>query len=331
MVAEQAQSDYIIDAMQISLVITVLNEARTIEALCQAIAAQTILPKEMIVVDGGSQDDTVALLQNCSLRWPELHLKVVTKKGNRSIGRNYGISLAKSAWIAITDAGCEPTPTWLAELSAAQQSTHALVVAGYYKGLATSALSQAIIPYVLVMPDQVQPTNFLPATRSMLLSKKVWTELAGFDVRFRHNEDYAFARKLRQHNIRIAFAPRAIVGWQSRETLGQFLLMIYRFAWGDAEAKCWRPKVWLIFTRYLLALMYVIWLVPQEPHVRTTGLLGLLFLITAYCLWAIKKNLRYTFRGWYWLPVLQIVSDWAVMSGTIRGLMSLTNWTLKYW
>lgn len=311
--------------MQISLVITVLNEARTIEALCQAIAKQSLLPAEMIVVDGGSTDDTQALLQNCSLRWPELHLRMLTKKGNRSVSRNYGISEAKSALIAITDAGCVPTPTWLAELAATQQATHAPVVAGYYRGLAVTPLSQAIIPYVLVMPDQVNPDDFLPATRSMLLSKKVWEKLGGFNERLSHNEDYAFARLLRERGVEMAFAPKAIVGWQSRQTLPEFWTMIYRFAWGDAEAKCWRPKVGLIFARYLGAVWLIGWLTQQASHVQVLGGLGLGFLLVGYLLWAIKKNVRYAVNGWYWLPVLQIVADGAVMVGTLRGLVSLAG------
>lgn len=317
------QSDYIIDHMQISLVITVLNEAPTIEALCQSIANQSLVPAETIIVDGGSTDDTVALLENCKVRWPQLNLSIIFKPGNRSVGRNYGIHKATSPWIAITDAGCAPESNWLAELVKTQQSSATKVVAGYYQGIATTPLSQAIIPYVLVMPDQIDPLNFLPATRSMLLHRTVWKQLGGFDENLSHNEDYALARKIQSQGIQIAFAQKAIVRWQSRQTLPEFWTMIYRFAWGDAEALCLRPKVGLIFGRYIVAVAIISWLGQQPLLSQLIGSSGVFLLLIAYLLWAIKKNVRYAPAGWYWLPILQVTADLAVMAGTMRGFLSL--------
>lgn len=321
--AVMTQSDYIIDHMQISLVITVLNEAATIEALCQSIANQSLVPTETIIVDGGSTDDTVALLENCKVRWPKLNLSIITKPGNRSVGRNYGIHKATSPWIAITDAGCAPESNWLAELVKTQQSSAAKVVAGYYHGIATTPLSQAIIPYVLVMPDQIDPLNFLPATRSMLLHRSVWKQLGGFDESLSHNEDYVLARKMQSQGVTIGFAKKAVVRWQSRQTLPEFWTMIYRFAWGDAEALCWRPKVALIFGRYASVVLLMVWLSQQPSSSQLVGSSGVFLLLVAYLLWAIKKNLRYAPAGWYWLPILQLIADLAVMTGTTRGLLSL--------
>ncbi|MGN6359191.1 MAG: glycosyltransferase family 2 protein, partial [Thermomicrobiales bacterium] len=46
----------------VSLVITVLNEAASLEPLLASIAAQTCPPAEIIVVDGGSTDGTLDVL-----------------------------------------------------------------------------------------------------------------------------------------------------------------------------------------------------------------------------------------------------------------------------
>ena len=45
--------------MKVSLIATVLNEAATITALFDSILAQTRPPDEVVVVDGGSADETV--------------------------------------------------------------------------------------------------------------------------------------------------------------------------------------------------------------------------------------------------------------------------------
>lgn len=304
--------------MQVSVVITVLNEAHSLPSLCRALADQTKQPKAVIIVDGGSSDDSLLVLKQCQQQYPQLPLKVLTQLGNRSVGRNAGIRAAQTDWIAITDAGCEPTATWLAELCAAQAATHAPVVAGYYRGLATTSLAEAVIPYVLVMPDQVDPTNFLPATRSMLLKKAVWQQLGGFDETLSHNEDYAFARRLQTDKYQIAFAQNAIVLWHPRTTLKSFVVMIYRFAVGDAESGCYRPKVGLVFLRYLLVKVLVMLLAIAFGAIQAGWIL--LSLLLLYSSWAILKNCRYTPHGWYWLPILQFSADIAVMVGTVVGL-----------
>lgn len=307
--------------MQVSVVITVLNEANSVRSLCTSLAAQTKLPKEVIIVDGGSSDKTVEILTQCQQDFPQLTLRIITQKGNRSVGRNTGISQANSEWIAITDAGCEPTRRWLEQLCATQQTTQAEVVAGYYRGGGQTSLEKAIVPYVLVMPDQVNAATFLPATRSMLIKKSIWRKLKGFDERLSHNEDYAFARKLLSTKQRIVFSKNAVVLWHPRNSLQSFAVMIYRFALGDAEARCYRPKVWLVFSRYILAVIWIILIIllPSKPVVL--GWLITVLFISGYILWAIQKNFRYATKSWYWLPILQLIADGAVMLGTLRGLL----------
>src|SRR5690554_574500 len=62
----------------VSVVVTVLNEAQTIETLLQALAAQTYQATEIVIVDGGSRDQTVAVAQDWQNKLP---LQIVTKSG----------------------------------------------------------------------------------------------------------------------------------------------------------------------------------------------------------------------------------------------------------
>ncbi len=300
----------------ISLIITVYNEADTIDSLIESLASQTIQPKEVIIVDGGSTDETWSLLQSLQTS-ADIHLKVFQKSGNRSVGRNYAISQASSALVAITDAGCLPHPDWLEELGNAYFETSASVIAGYYSARPETPFEEAVIPYVLVMPDKVNPLTFLPATRSMMIEKKVWQELNGFNEQLSDNEDYDFAQRLRQAGYEIAFAPKARVRWIPRSDLLSFGWMIYRFARGDVQAGLIRPKVIVIFARYMLVGLLVTGLLLTNKVTSLLFLLG--FLLLLYSTWAIFKNLRYVPNGWYWLPVLQIVSDIEVMVGSVSG------------
>src|SRR5512141_173608 len=97
-------------AMKITLVSTVLNEARSIGQLLDSIVAQTRLPDEVIICDGGSTDNTIDLLR-AERRFP---LRVIERPGaNISQGRNIAIAAASGEIIACVDAGVRLDPKWL--------------------------------------------------------------------------------------------------------------------------------------------------------------------------------------------------------------------------
>lgn len=295
----------------ISLIVTVLNEENSIIKLLDSIKGQNLKPNEVVIVDGGSTDNTVEKIKIFLKKYPTLNIKVKIKKGNRSLGRNFAISLAKGNLIAITDAGCELGKDWLKELFAVYNKEKSPVVAGYYCAKSKTDFQKAVVPYALVMPDKVDENNFLPATRSMLIEKSVFKNLGGFYENLSDNEDYVFAKNIKNHKVKISFAKKAIVYWIPRKTLTDFYKMIFRFARGDLYAGIIRPKVILIFARYFIFLLLFI--------LSTKYFLALLCF---YCVWAIQKNKKYVGQGWKYLPVLQLSSDIAVMHGSVIGLVN---------
>jgi glycosyltransferase involved in cell wall biosynthesis len=310
--------------MKVSLVITFLNEEASLDWLLKGIANQTTRPAEIILVDGGSTDRSRKIIAH----WRKnktigKKIKLLTKKGNRSVGRNFGIAQAKQQWLAITDAGCIPAPDWLEQLTKTAQHTKAKVIAGYYAGLPQARFQQAVIPYALVMPDRVNPKKFLPASRSMLIHKSIWQKMGKFNERLNHNEDYALTRKIEAAKIKIAFAGNAFVYWLPRKNLLEFWTMIYRFALGDIEAGLIRPKVILVFARYLSFLGLLAWVISQGELTATGSFFPSLILL--YLIWAILKNKRYTPQSWWWLPILQVTADLAVMWGSTKGLLRKNN------
>jgi len=304
----------------VSVVITVLNEIKSIKLLLIALAKQTMLPEEVIVVDGGSSDGTYEKLkQLASGKWG-FKLIVAQKIGNRSVGRNEALKLAKSQWLAITDAGCVPDKDWLAELIGAKNKNdqECKIVSGYFYPLAENGMEQAFSCYALAMPRVIKDNFMLPTTRSMLIKKSVLQKLDGFDEGLSDNEDYALARKALRANLRskMVFTPRAKVGWIPSKTCGEFARTIYRFARGDAYAGLWRPKVILIFVRYLLGLTLL--LIGLLSHLSVLILL-LTLAVLCYLAWAVLKNFSYAKKGWYYLPILQVMTDILVILGSLHG------------
>lgn len=323
--------------MKTSLIITVLNEESTIESLLDSIMTQTQLPDEVVIVDGGSKDSTLSRIKNHELRIKNnCELKIIGKKGNRAVGRNEAVRNAKHEIILCSDAGCILDDKWTEEITkpfsninpspqlspkrrGSKKDKDIDVVSGYYKGLAKNVFQKCLMPYVLVMPDKIDSGNFLPASRSMALRKSAWKQVGGFDEALSHNEDYAFAKELKTSKLDIVFQEKAVVYWMPRETFNEAYIMFYRFAYGDIEAGIIRPKVVFIFVRYIIGISLVIYyLISPSYFILTT-----LYLPPAcYLLWSIYKNYRYVkdIRAFYYLPLLQLTSDIAVITGSVMGI-----------
>ena len=298
---------------------TVYNEQENIEVFLKSVVRQSLYPEQIIIVDGGSSDNTLNLIKNFNKK-NKLNIFLLEKKGNRSVGRNYAIANARNKIILCSDAGCVLDKNWAKNIIKPFVEQNIDVVAGYYKGRADNIWGKCIIPYVLVMSNRLNPEKFLPATRSMAFRKKVWEELDGFDERLSHNEDYAFSQKLLARNKKITFVKTAIVEWLPPQTINKFARMIFRFALGDSQAGILRPKVGLIFLRYLIFIILLAYFVLYRNGfasiVIATG-------VILYLIWSIEKNYRYIndIRALVILPLLQITSDICVIMGTLIGAL----------
>ena len=93
--------------IDISVIIPVYNREKTIVNCVNSILNQTYLPKEIIVVDDGSVDNTIEEIKklNCPF------LKIIKNKVNKGAqnSRNQGIRSAKYNWIAFLDSD----DTWI--------------------------------------------------------------------------------------------------------------------------------------------------------------------------------------------------------------------------
>ena len=124
-----------------SLIVTVRNDPHGLSELLEALSEQTHMPDEIVVVDGGSDDDTVARLE----RWDTglAPLKVVVAPGaNIAAGRNVAVREARYDWIVCTDAGCRPVAGWLAALRGAKQAAD--IASGTFVVDGETALERAL-------------------------------------------------------------------------------------------------------------------------------------------------------------------------------------------
>lgn len=309
----------------VSVIVTMRNEARTVQSLLEALLAQTHLPSEVVIVDAASDDGTVGIIQRFSQAHPDFSITVESFACNRSRGRNRAITLAAHDVVAITDAGCVPTSEWLAELLKSYNAgaTDAMdpVVAGYAVAQPETDFQRAVAPYLLVMPDKVNPQTYLPATRSMLITKANWQKVGGFDESLNTSEDFIFAQRLKAAGVPIIFAANAVVRWTPPSSLKSVIKTFVSFSAADVRGKVLRPKVVALYGRYLLAILGVFWLASVANVI--TFMSTIIVALICYLWWAVRKNQRYVGEAWYLLPILQLVADASVMLGTGWGAIQL--------
>jgi glycosyltransferase involved in cell wall biosynthesis len=308
--------------MNISFITTVFNENDSITAFLESINKQTMLPDEIIFVDGGSSDGTVARIKNYESRIKEkgIEFKLIIKKGNIASGRNEAIKNTKNEVILISDVGCVLRKDWVKNISKPFEDKKVDVVAGYYKSIANTVFEKCLAAYTCVMPDKINENDFLPSSRSIAFKKSAWKTVGGYPQWLDTCEDLFFARELKKKGFKFKFVKDALVYWPQRENLHQAFMQFYNYAKGDGMAFYIRPNTPFLFLRYIIGLSLII-IIFKEKSIFGFLVLCLMFIL--YCFWSILKNYKYVnnVKALLYLPILQFTSDVAVLTGMTVGII----------
>lgn len=312
--------------MRVTLVFTVLNEAASLPALLDSIAAQTRRPDEIVVCDGGSRDDTVALLRGER----RFNLRVIEAPGaNISRGRNLAIAAASHEVIACTDAGVRLDPRWLERIVAPLADPRCHAAAGFFTPDPHTTFEVAMGATVLPELRDIHPEKFLPSSRSVAFRKSAWQAAEGYPEWLDYCEDVIFDLALRERCGAFAFAPEAVAYFRPRGSLGAFFKQYYRYARGDGKANLFFKRHLMRYLTYLVALPALLaGLIWGAPMVKLLAALLLLAGVAAYTRTPYRR-LRHLWHGLPWqerlkaialVPVIRVVGDAAKMLGYPAGV-----------
>jgi glycosyltransferase involved in cell wall biosynthesis len=98
--------------MKISIALATYNGARHLEEQLRSLAAQTLLPYELVATDDGSTDDTLAILRRFAAISP-FAVRIYSNPQRLGYSANFlhAVSLCKGDWIAL----CDQDDVWLAD------------------------------------------------------------------------------------------------------------------------------------------------------------------------------------------------------------------------
>ena len=99
----------------VSIVVPCYQNGRTLARTVQSIVGQTMPDWELIAVDDGSADDTLAVLQSLAREEPRMRV-LHQANGGVSAARNAGMAAARGTWLMFVDADDWLLPDALAHL-----------------------------------------------------------------------------------------------------------------------------------------------------------------------------------------------------------------------
>lgn len=236
----------------ISVVTTVLNDGPAVGTLLDRLTPQLGRDDEIVVVDGGSVDDTHRIVERAAQEDARIRLLVEPGAGI-SRGRNIGIELAKNDLIACTDAGCVPSPAWLAAFRSAMAAhpetdlftgtyavtgdrpwSRALAAVGYPQVAELRRPTPFVRWYGRLLGRAFDPT--MPTGRSVAFRRSAWRRVGGFPEHLQTGEDVTFGRAIVGGGGSAIMVADAEVEWAQRTTFRESLRMYVRYGEGSGNS-----------------------------------------------------------------------------------------------
>ena len=189
-----------------SVVIPCFNAAATIADTVASITRQTCQDWEVICIDDGSTDDTMAVVGILAALDPRVRLVVNPGKGP-SDARNHGASrLARGQIVAFCDADDIWSPTKLAELAMAFADPEVDAVFGqvaFFRETPADATTVSAVPAGPLTIPMLLGENPVCTMSNIAIRHTTFLPTGGFDTEIVHNEDLEWLIRLVGHGAMI--------------------------------------------------------------------------------------------------------------------------------
>lgn len=247
-------------APRTSVVLVTHDRRPLLEQTLDALAAQTVPPDEVVVVDNGCTDGSTELLAARVAAQSPAGLLVLRREANLPVaeGRNLAVAASTGDVLAFTDDDCRPQPTWLEALLSGMREGIELV-----QGRTTADPAQ---PLERLSRSQWTPAEFgLYETCNIAYRRTAFERVGGFDLAFADQ----VADTLGERWARYPFGEDTDLGWRAKRAGARSAFAVHAVV----EHEVWPPDPDLLVRRAALAAAFPV-LVRRVPELRAAFLTG---------------------------------------------------------
>ncbi len=205
----------------ISVIMALYRGERYVREALESIAAQTLQPLEVIVVDDGSPDGSVALIESLTLPF----VPRIVRQGNagQSAARNTGIRVARGEFIAFLDQDDVWRANHLAVLAETIETDPALawvfgdfdLIDGHGHTVISSYLTETAVVLDRRTVADIVRTDIMALPSASLLRRSALIQVRGFDRRLSGYEDDELYLRLYRRGYTMTVQPRSRIRYRT--------------------------------------------------------------------------------------------------------------------
>ncbi len=320
---------------RVSLIIPTHNRRDELAELLSCLEKQT-LPRnqfEIIVVDDGSDDDTLTCLKNLVNKGKNNLYFFYQKNMGPGAARNQAMLMARAPVFAFTDTDCRPFPSWLEELLRMFSEKDVGAVGGAEEIQAGDSALMHAIHFCMTSSFTTggmrgkkgrKLARYYPRTFNMAISRKAFRETGGFKPLY-HGEDIELSFRIKKAGFNICYNEDAKVYHKRRCSIKQFFFQV--LAMGEARVTLASLHPEMLETLHVLPAAAVLTLTLFLILSFFSSLFLILFkalLITGACFIALIEYCTFRqkrgFRMMVLVPLVFIVQQSAYGMGFLRGI-----------
>jgi len=232
----------------VTVVVPVRNEGATLRWCLESVLSQTYRNLQVIVVDGESSDDTVAIVEEFAAADPRVEL-LVNPERIVSSSLNVALGAARGVWWVRNDGHSVLAPDYVERAVAHLRTGRWGGVGGRKDAVAETDQGRAVAA-ALGSPFGVGNSVYHHGTSARVVDHipfgaypvAVIRELGGWDVDMVTNEDFEFDYRLRQSGRELLFDPQMWIDWRCPSTVEKFARQYRRYGRGKVETLLRHPE-----------------------------------------------------------------------------------------